>query len=176
MSIHIAPLSAPRSIARPEHGLMRWLGMTLLTCLLCSPAAAAAQSTWVWPVSGPTIIRGFDPPATPWSAGHRGVDLAATPGSTVHAIGPGVISFAGLVGGKPVVVVRHGALRSTYEPVMTRRSPGEVVSAGDAIGVLAAGHCPAGCLHLGLRRGENYLDPRAVLSSARLLSGSPARG
>jgi len=155
---------------------MRWFGVALIACLFSTPTTAVAQSPWVWPVGTPVIVRGFDPPAQPWLTGHRGIDLTAPPGSTVHAIGSGVISFAGPVGGKPVVVVRHGALRSTYEPVVALRNPGDLISAGDPIGVLAAGHCPAGCLHLGLRRGEHYLDPRAVLTSARLLSGSPARG
>lgn len=88
----------------------------------------------------------------------------------------GVISFRGLVGGKPVVVVSHGALRSTYEPVSSSLRAGERVLAGDVIGTLEAGHCQMGCLHLGLRRGDHYIDPRVVLASARLISGSPARG
>jgi len=142
--------------------------------LLSTPSAA--ESRWTWPVEQPRIIRGFDPPAQRWLAGHRGVDISAKPGSAIHAVGAGVITFAGVIAGKPVVVVTHGALRSTYEPVTAAVRAHDRVSAGQVIGHLAAGHCPAGCLHLGLRRGDAYLDPRVVLSPARLLSGSPARG
>jgi murein DD-endopeptidase MepM/ murein hydrolase activator NlpD len=159
-------------------GMRRMIGALLggALCLQVAHSPAFAQSRWTWPVDAPTIVRGFDPPAQRWLPGHRGVDLQATPGTVIHAIGSGAVTFAGMVGGKPVVVVSHGALRSTYEPVTTQLNVGAIVQAGDAIGVLATGHCPAGCLHLGLRKGERYLDPRAVLSSARLLSGSPARG
>ncbi|HET7928822.1 MAG TPA: M23 family peptidase, partial [Actinomycetota bacterium] len=34
--------------------------------------------TWAWPVQGP-VIRGFDPPDTPFGAGHRGIDIAVAP-------------------------------------------------------------------------------------------------
>lgn len=141
-----------------------------------SPVAAADPAPWHWPVHPPSIVRGFDPPAQRWHAGHRGIDLAARVGDPVRAIGSGVVTFAGAVGGKSVVVVTHGAVRSTYEPVDPRTEVGDRVLGGQVIGTVAPGHCPAGCLHLGLRRGDRYLDPRALLSSARLVSGSPARG
>ena len=50
-------------------------------------------------------------------------------------------------------------------------SAGAVVAAGAAIGTLEAGHpgCPASaCLHWGLRRGEVYLDPLALLGFGRM--------
>jgi murein DD-endopeptidase MepM/ murein hydrolase activator NlpD len=132
----------------------------------------APGTPWVWPLESPRIVRGFDPPSTPWGPGHRGVDIAG--GGQVRAIGPGVVTFVGEVGGKPVVVISHGALRSTYEPVRGTAGVGLPVQAGDAIGVLQPGHCAMPCLHLGLRRGDHYLDPRVVLQRAVLKS--PARG
>ena len=59
----------------------------------------------------------------------------------------------------------HGALRTTYEPVDAVVRPGQAVTAGTPLGTLAALplHCPAACLHLGLRRGETYLDPLSRL-------------
>jgi len=56
-------------------------------------------------------------------------------------------------------------LRTTYEPVSARVQRGDRVAAGDVVGVLEAdgSHCPAGCLHWGLRRGDTYLDPFLLL-------------
>ena len=36
---------------------------------------ARAAGNWSWPVVGP-VIRGFDPPDTPFGSGHRGIDIA----------------------------------------------------------------------------------------------------
>ncbi|MFF5179071.1 murein hydrolase activator EnvC family protein [Micromonospora sp. NPDC000316] len=121
-----------------------------------------------WPVDGsPRPVRLFDPPPRPWLAGHRGVDLAAPPGAVVRSAGPGTVLFAGVVAGRPVVTVGHaGGLRTTHEPVQPAVRPGQQVAAGTPLGELLPGHpgCPAdACLHWGLRRGEEYLDPLALL-------------
>jgi murein DD-endopeptidase MepM/ murein hydrolase activator NlpD len=135
--------------------------------------AAADSGPWGWPVSGPPeMARGFDLPASRYGAGHRGVDLPAAPGSAVLASAAGRVTYAGLLAGRGVVVVTHGALRTTYEPVAAAVRVGAVVSLGEVVGQLEAGHsgCPAAaCLHWGLRRGEEYLDP------ARLVERGPVR-
>lgn len=124
--------------------------------------------TFRWPLPGtPSIARRFDPPPQPWLSGHRGVDLAAAPGVPVSAAGAGVVTFAGTVAGRPVVTVGHAdGLRTTYEPVLSGAEVGSPVSAGALIGYLLGGHrgCAApACLHWGLRRGDTYLDPLALL-------------
>jgi hypothetical protein len=140
--------------------------------------AAAVLATmllprWVPPVPRPLVVaRAFAPPAQPWLAGHRGVDLAAAVGASVRAAGAGRVSYAGLLAGRGVVVVVHdGGLRTTYEPVMATVSAGALVGMGDAIGVLRPGHEPArpssGVLHWGLLRGETYLDPMSLLAAAK---------
>lgn len=105
----------------------------------------------------------FDAPDSEWGAGHRGIDLFAKEGQTVRSPGDGVVTFAGDVAGRGVVVVLHASgLRSTLEPVTPRVAVGNVVAAGDLVGVLEAGasHCaPSACLHWGVKRGELYLDP-----------------
>jgi murein DD-endopeptidase MepM/ murein hydrolase activator NlpD len=141
-----------------------------LLILLGAPAPAAAFG---WPVAGAAVVRRFDPPPQPWLAGHRGVDLAATPGVPVRAAGVGTIVFAGTVAGRGVVSVAHpGGLRTTYEPVTAADlHPGDAVSAGDTIGTLDGAHpgCPvAACLHWGLRRGNTYLDPLTLLGLGRV--------
>ncbi len=77
---------------------------------------AAATATAVPPLAGP-VVRGFDPPDQPWLAGHRGVDLLGAVGSDVVAAMAGRVVFAGTLAGRGVVVVSHGALRTTYLPV-----------------------------------------------------------
>src|SRR3954471_13705113 len=131
------------------------LAVVLASLVVPSPAAAAPPSAlWGWPLSGePVVTRGFDPPPTPYAAGHRGVDLAATVGQPVLAAGAGTVSFSGVVAGRGVVTVRHtGGLRTTYEPVDDRAPVGTTVRRGDRVGALssAPGHCrPLSCLHWG---------------------------
>lgn len=131
-------------------------------------AAASPEPGWTWPLGdGPADVgRAFDPPETAYGAGHRGVDLVGEADAVVRAAGAGRVSYAGLLAGRGVVVVVHGDLRTTYEPVLSDVAVGQPVSAGQPLGRLAAGHpgCPApACLHWGLRRGETYLDPLALL-------------
>ncbi|MER7456152.1 M23 family metallopeptidase [Micromonospora sp. NPDC126480] len=129
---------------------------------------AGVHVSFRWPLPGtPPVVRRFDPPPQPWLPGHRGVDLAAAPGTPVLAAGTGTVTFAGAVAGRPVVTVGHDdGLRTTYEPVRPGVEVGVRVAAGTPIGLLRAGHpgCAAtACLHWGLRRGDTYLDPLALL-------------
>src|SRR5690606_20733419 len=79
---------------------------------------ATNPPAWVWPLTPtPRVERRFDPPSHPWGAGHRGVDLAGAVGQPVRSAGTGVVVYAGLLAGRGVVSVSHGALRTTYEPV-----------------------------------------------------------
>ncbi|NES16126.1 MULTISPECIES: murein hydrolase activator EnvC [Micromonospora] len=146
-----------------------------------TPAAGGPAARFDWPLAGPPRpVRPFDPPPQRWLPGHRGVDLAATPGLAVRAAGPGVVLFAGPVAGRPVLTIGHGGgLRTTYEPVRAGLPVGARVATGTPAGTLLAGHpgCPAAaCLHWGLRRGDEYLDPLALLGlgRVRLLPLDPA--
>ncbi|NEE03677.1 M23 family metallopeptidase [Phytoactinopolyspora halotolerans] len=135
--------------------------------------AARAPAQWEFPVGAPggppDVARGFDPPSKPWLSGHRGVDLRAPQGSEVRAAGPGDVTFAGLLAGRGVVVVQHGTIRMTYEPVDPIVTAGASVSAGDTIGTVAAtgSHCaPDSCLHWGAIEGDTYVDPLTLVHSA----------
>lgn len=143
--------------------------------LLVGAASAAAADTgpWAWPLHGPReVSRVFAPPETRYGSGHRGADLPSSPGAAVRAAGAGRVSYAGLLAGRGVVVVVHGGLRTTYEPVAASVAVGDAVAVGTVLGLLEAGHagCPVrACLHWGLRRGEDYLDP------VRLVQAGPVR-
>ena len=148
------------------------VGAVLAVCWLALVAAASAGWAFgsVRPVPGP-VVRGYDPPEPNWLAGHRGVDLGASVGSEVRVAAPGRVSVAQVIAGRGVVTVVHGELRTSYEPVKATVRVGDQVQAGDVIGLLEAGHCPAGCLHFGLKRGAEYLDPLGD-SEVRLLPES----
>ncbi len=139
--------------------------------ILGPAGAVTARTSWRWPlIPRPAVIRSFDPPAQPWLSGHRGVDLAASPGSDVLAPAAGAVTFAGWVVDRPVLTITHpDGLRSSFEPVQTSLTPGTIVAPGEAIGVVAAsGHCaPADCLHWGVRRGADYIDPLRFVTDRR---------
>jgi murein DD-endopeptidase MepM/ murein hydrolase activator NlpD len=147
------------------------LAAVLATVAGAHPAVGAPPvggTRWEWPLRpGPDlVVRGFDPPPQPWLAGHRGVDLAGRPGQPVHPAGAGVVSFAGTIAGMGVVAVRSGPLRTTYEPLRVRVRTGARVTPHSVLGVLSVtgSHCaPSACLHWGLVRGPDYLDPLVLL-------------
>jgi len=133
-------------------------------------AAADPDPIGEWPLlPRPAVVAGFDPPDVPWGAGHRGVDLRGHPGQAVHTALPGRVSFAGAIAGRGVVVVDHGATRTTYEPVTASVSVGDSLPQGAVVGTLelVGSHCPpAACLHWGWLRGEEYLDPLGLVGAA----------
>ncbi|MFE6224420.1 MULTISPECIES: M23 family metallopeptidase [unclassified Streptomyces] len=129
----------------------------------------------LWPVGppAPEVLRGWHPPPGPYAAGHRGVDLAAPPGTVVRAPAAGTVTFAGPVGGRGVVTLTlagTGAppLRTTFSPVVPLARRGDRVAAGTPIAEVAPGtHCAASCLHWGLLRGRDYLDPLLLTARPR---------
>lgn len=160
------------SPTRPiRHAVLALLLVLVSLGVLAEPAGAASR--YGWPLAGSRpVTRGFDPPAKPWLAGHRGVDLAASPGATVLAAGDGTVAFAGEVAGKPVVSIEHpDGIRTTYEPVLSSVTAGDPVTRGQPIGMLEGAHpeCAAeACLHWGARRGDRYLDPLSLLRPRRV--------
>jgi murein DD-endopeptidase MepM/ murein hydrolase activator NlpD len=130
-------------------------------------AGASVPVTYAAPVPPPvTVVRRFEPPPTPFAAGHRGVDLRAADGSAVRAAGAGVVRFAGPVAGRPLVVIAHAdGVLTEYEPVRPVVAAGDVVARGDIIGRLdgAHGDCARNCLHWGARRAGVYFDPLSLL-------------
>ena len=112
------------------------------------------------PVAG-DVTRDFDP-GRPFEAGHhRGVDLAAAPGTPVRAACGGRVAFAGRIGTSGVVTVVCGPWRVTHMPLADVAVRAGTVSRGATIGTVAASSDHAG-LHLGVRRDGTrfgYVDP-----------------
>ncbi|MGQ5639334.1 MULTISPECIES: murein hydrolase activator EnvC family protein [unclassified Streptomyces] len=143
-----------------------------------APQAPVAPVARAWPVGvHPLVLRGWEPPATPYGPGHRGVDLSAPAGSPVRAVAPGRVSFAGRVAGRGVVSVDLTGtdLRTTYEPVTASVPEGDEVRAGQTVGTVqpAGSHCPTACVHWGLLRRRTYLDPLSLLPPWLLHRGPP---
>jgi murein DD-endopeptidase MepM/ murein hydrolase activator NlpD len=107
------------------------------------------------------VLAPFRAPATPYSPGHRGIDLAAEPGATILAPAEGVVSFAGPVAGRDIVAIDHGGgVVSAMEPVGALVTVGTIVRAGDVIGTVSSGgHCDARCVHFGVRVHGEYVSP-----------------
>jgi murein DD-endopeptidase MepM/ murein hydrolase activator NlpD len=163
---------------------MRLLAALVLAVLLPSLAAPADAGSppgagpgpvpapsreGAWPLEPrPEVVSGFDPPDTAWGRGHRGVDLLGHVGQEVHTSLGGVVTFASPLAGRGVVVVDHGGVRTTYEPVSASVQVGDLLAPRDVIGTLQRGssHCfPRACLHWGLRRGGTYLDPLTLVGA-----------
>lgn len=163
-------------LLRPSHmRILLFIGALLVATLATAPSSAATR--YGWPLSPrPPVVTGYDPPAQRWQSGHRGVDLAAADGQSVLAAGDGTVTFAGQVGGKTVVSIRHTpSLWTTYEPVEPQVREGDIVRRGDVIGTLAGPHegCPvASCLHWGARTGAGptggYRNPLGLVGALRV--------
>jgi murein DD-endopeptidase MepM/ murein hydrolase activator NlpD len=159
---------------RPLIRLLRALLPGVLLVLLAgAPVAGEDDPVGVWPLRPePEVVARFDPPTSPYGPGHRGVDLLGRAGQHVHAALAGTVTYAGPLAGRGVVVVSHGATRTTYEPVSAAVSVGDAVEQGAVVGALQlpGSHCsPRACLHWGWLRGETYLDP------LRLVGAGPVR-
>lgn len=174
--MNLAPVGAVVALlALTSLGASPSVPATTRSSALERPAARDASghgadgARYAAPVLGAAdVVRPFDAPDTPWSAGHRGVDLAADVGVDVLAPASGTVTFAGTVVDRGVVTVLHDdGLRSSVEPVDPVVAAGDHVEGGAPIGVLQTGHCvERSCVHWGVRRGDTYLDPLALLRAA----------
>jgi len=149
--------------------MFRVLAIALIASLSTPPPAI-----WKWPVAtGPEVVRDFEAPESEWGPGHRGLDLRAPVGTVVVAPVSGRIHFTGDVVNRGVATIRtaSGWLVS-MEPVRVHEEVGSRVRAGQRIGRVATGHCPGGCLHIGLRIEGQYRSPArelGILRRARLV-------
>lgn len=140
-------------------------------------AGVVGAGSWSWPVAAPhPVVRQFVAPATPYAAGHRGIDIRSL-GADVFAPAAGVVSFAGVVVDRPVLSIRHpGGVVSSYEPVETALVAGDAVDRGQLVGTLLPGHCASSCLHFGVRVDGQYVSPLLFLGEIPRSILLPTRG
>lgn len=143
----------------------------VIVFFVTSPKANALEPNpnWTYPIENKKVMRPFEPPLQNWLAGHRGIDFAATTDLEVHSVGYGTVIYAGPLASKGVVVINHGIVRTTYEPIKSLVSVGDEVIPGQLIGTLEIGqsHCSTltevFCLHLGAIRDGKYLNPLLLI-------------
>ncbi|MFA5844691.1 MAG: M23 family metallopeptidase [Coriobacteriia bacterium] len=160
-----------RRISRARSGLL------VLACItaLAIPTATAAETFSGRPVSGGAVLLEYGARYTApdgEARAHQGLDIEADAGATVRACSDGDVVFAGPVpaGGGVVLAVTlacAGGLRMTLLPLDALEvRQGARVSTGDTLGTLRSdgdASSPRTHLHVGVRRGETYLDPAAFL-------------
>ncbi|MGH2663301.1 MAG: murein hydrolase activator EnvC family protein [Actinomycetota bacterium] len=144
---------------------------------LVAPSATAgpryvSYGSYSWPVRGP-VIRPFDPPASAYGPGHRGIDIAAPVGTAVRAAADGVVAFAGAVAGGLFVSVDHpDGVRTTYSWLShIAVDRGQHVLRGAVLGASGRGHqgIEPAHLHFGARVGTTYIDPMLLLERGSLV-------
>ncbi len=158
-------------------------GGSVTPVLVLLSTLVASSTVWLAPVAPLVVERPFTAPSGTYSPGHRGVDLAAAPGTAVRAPAPGVVRVAGRVAGKDVVSIEHPhrilgstGWRTTYEGVRPTVEVGERVDRGDRIGTIAGSGGHAFGLHWGLKLGRTYANPLLLLRRAivlKPLTGGP---
>ena len=95
---------------------MRWAATILAATLVWVFPASGDAARLQWPLRPPpAVIRAFDAPSPNWNRGHRGVDLAGSPGQPVYAAGAATVVYAGTLAGRELVAhqLRAGPDRGT---------------------------------------------------------------
>src|SRR3954463_10028644 len=118
----------------------------VLSALVVVPSA----SGWGWPAAGQVVQRFEFDRAHPYAAGqHRGIDIAAPPGTVVTAPVGGTVTFAGSVpsSGRSVSILsgEHSVTLTLLGSIAVGK--GATIAEGDAVGTVGA----EGIVHLGVR-------------------------
>lgn len=164
----VAEASPPKTV------VLVLFAMALMALLLVRPSPAFAG----WPLSSAASVAcGF---GQSYSAAdgspstHTGTDLVSSPGASVCAPFSGTVSFVGRVpapggGGTTVLAMTVATAEGnvTLLPLESAcASKGQQVAEGEEVGCLAGGgdlSSAAAHLHVGLRKGELYIDPMSVM-------------
>jgi murein DD-endopeptidase MepM/ murein hydrolase activator NlpD len=149
----------------------RTVGVLAAAFTLIAPGTARG---WSPPLGGSATLVTFGV-ACPTGT-HRGIDFAGEDGESVNAPVAGEVLFAGQVpadgGGTcgAVTLSIAGGLRLSLLPLAeVFVSEGDALGAGEALGTLAGtgdASSAAPHLHVGLRRGDLYLDPASLIAGS----------
>ncbi len=132
---------------------------------------SGADSDTAVPVMNATVTSNFgsrtDPVTGEKSAGHHGIDLAASPGSTIYAYADGTVTETGqsdIYGN--YVIVDHGSGLSTFYGHMSSVTveKADKVSAGGKLGIIGSTGKSTGIhLHFEVRINGERVDPASYL-------------
>ena len=85
------------------------------------------------------MVRAFDAPSPNWNRGHRGVDLAGSPGQPVYAAGAATVVYAGTLAGlAPDDIAGHARLGGQMRVVFSADPHGQEHISLDGLEVSAA--------------------------------------
>jgi murein DD-endopeptidase MepM/ murein hydrolase activator NlpD len=98
---------------------------------------------------------------------HKGLDIAATTGTSIKAAADGTITFSGYTSGYGnLIIIDHGNGITTYYGHCSKlyKSTGATVTAGDIIAAVGStGNSTGPHLHFEIRKNGEYVDPYEYL-------------
>ena len=154
------------------------LGATLVVALALSGVASA----WSWPADG-QVLRAFELGSDTYAPGqHRGIDVAAAPGTPVRAPAAGTVTFAGSVpthGRGVTILTADGYSVTLFHLESVDVAKGDVVDEGAAVGTMGSSgeaEHSVPTVHLGIRvadRQDGYVDPIGLLPARPVQPASP---
>jgi murein DD-endopeptidase MepM/ murein hydrolase activator NlpD len=135
------------------------------------PTAPAQPTAWRYPLDKMRVTGFFGVHRDVLPTPHKGIDLAATTGTPVHAVADGVVIAAGALAENDgrygnAVIIEHGARRSMYAHLdSVAVKPGDRVVAGQDIGTVGeTGFATGPHLHFEVRQGPQLIDPATMLA------------
>lgn len=145
----------------------------LLERVLAERQLQAAVTPLGWPVQGGWMSSGFGlrvDPFTGQTMFHEGVDIANRLGSPIHAMGAGIVSYAGHRDGYGLVVeINHGrgeGTRYAHARNVLVKS-GDKVDKGQVIALVGtSGRSTGPHLHFEILRNDRPVDPQSYLRQA----------
>ncbi len=148
--------------------------LNALETLLIDKQLQKALTPSGWPVKGGWVSSNFGMRADPFTGHrsmHRGVDIASPLGSSIHAMGDGVVTFAGEKRGYGnMVEINHGQGYTTrYAHVaewLVR--VGDRISKGQPVAIVGiTGRSTGPHLHFEVLRSHRQVDPVGYLNGPR---------
>ncbi|MFV1996391.1 MAG: M23 family metallopeptidase [Acidiferrobacterales bacterium] len=144
--------------------------LTALQTLLINRQTQSATMPAGWPVTGGWLSSRFGMRADPFTGRnsmHRGVDIASPLGSSIKAIGDGVISYAGEKQGYGLLVeIKHGQGFSTRYAHASKVlvNQGDRVVKGQEVALVGiSGRSTGPHLHLEVLQNRAQVDPEIFL-------------
>lgn len=120
------------------------------------------SGTYTWPCGG-ELTSYFGPRTDPYTGYHQGVDIGASTGTPVAAMGNGRVLSAGWNGGygNCVVLELGNGMQAYYGHLsVISVSAGQTVNQGDIVGeVGSTGNSTGPHLHFGVISGGDFVDP-----------------
>lgn len=124
-----------------------------------------SSSSYTWPCGG-EITSYFGPRTDPYTGYHEGVDIGASTGTPVAAMGNAYVVSAGWNGGygNCVVIDLGNGMQCYYGHLSAINvSAGQTVNQGDIVGLVGStGNSTGPHLHFGILVGGDFVDPFSI--------------